>query len=929
MSKRSARLSLEILDDRAIPAAGPWLAEAFDTAALGLLPSQWLSWTTEPTSGFRVAAGPAISGRSIASDGGSTLTSRTWTPSIYSANVTVSAAILADSLVPAQLFARGQRLDTSTPSYYAVSVVRGTEVKLLSARDGVQTELGSVRTLTYVSGLWLNVTLTTQRNVIQARVQRRDTGDWLNPFGEWQSSPVAALTAIDDRIKSSGHVGLARSAVHAGTIYLDDLRVGPAIDDVIPPTVSAGVRQGSRAEARTSFGGVVRLVARIGRGGPVRQVDYLMDGELVARLTDHKSGFHFDTRQLSNGPHTLMVRAWDPAGNVGSAQKSFVVANQVASSTLSIPRHYKHIRYASLAYNGLSIGATEKKLLQQSVDLVVPNPRYLATIDAVTSSTPQLIYSNVSNLYFDLLTGWLDYADRNGISREGAFYHVARATPFSGDSPSSMPVNAFWNVQRGPLAGTAGFVNVTGQSRSPAVGDVAFPGTGSAVYIGYPERYREINLSLSRGAAAGWQGAIEYPIRVDSAGRPTAWRALSVKSDTTSGLRNSGTLTFDPPADWQPAVIPGSTARLFYARISTVSGNANSSPIASAILGRDYVGAKGARAGTIPAFDAEADANRDGYLGDAEYARRRPGFDARFTYESRLFYPNYGQMRFATNPQGRGVAEWAVAYCRQLLANNPLADGIFMDNSGGQLRVDSSATVESTDAYASGYASLLGAIDRGISPKWVLANTSSGGTAADRVARQAPATIEEFALRPLSQSWAQVRDIADLVARRLSTADSSGYLILDSLSTGGSPIDPRTRIAALAYYYLLADPNKTFFMTWGGEEPASAWSRHWFDAIAFDVGKPRGSWTVFATGNDPASANLSYQIFQRTYDNALVLFKPLSYASGKGSGTIGDATATTHLLNGNYRPLNADGTLGPPTSSVTLRNGEGAILIRA
>src|SRR5262249_51563218 len=158
----------------------------------------------------------------------------------------------------------------------------------------------------------------------------------------------------------------------------------------------------------------------------------------------------------------------------------------------------------------------------------------------------------------------------------------------------------------------------------------------------------------------------------------------------------------------------------------------------------------------------------------------------------------------------------------------------------GRLPADAISLVESTATYASDYAALLGTINRGIAPKWVLANTSGGGVSADGVGRQVPGTIEESALRPLAQTWAQFQDLAGLVQRRLTA--STGYLVLDSLSTGGSPTDPRTRMAALAEYYLVADPQKTFFMAWGGEEPASAWSRHWWEAIAFDIGRPTGTW---------------------------------------------------------------------------------------
>ena len=50
------------------------------------------------------------------------------------------------------------------------------------------------------------------------------------------------------------------------------------------------------------------------------------------------------------------------------------------------------------------------------------------------------------------------------------------------------------------------------------------------------------------------------------------------------------------------------------------------------------------------------------------------------------------------------------------------------------------------------------------------------------------------------------------MGRRLN-AHGSPYVVLDSLPTGGSPTDPRTQLATLAYYYLLADPNRTFLMS--------------------------------------------------------------------------------------------------------------------
>jgi len=42
-----------------------------------------------------------------------------------------------------------------------------------------------------------------------------------------------------------------------------------------------------------------------------------------------------------------------------------------------------------------------------------------------------------------------------------------------------------------------------------------------------------------------------------------------------------------------------------------------------------------------------------------EGAGRIPGMDARFIYESRAFYPAYGQNRFATNVGHAFYQQWA------------------------------------------------------------------------------------------------------------------------------------------------------------------------------------------------------------------------------------------------------------------------------
>jgi hypothetical protein len=515
----------------------------------------------------------------------------------------------------------------------------------------------------------------------------------------------------------------------------------------------------------------------------------------------------------------------------------------------------------------------------------------------------------------------MNYANQHGIDPEAAFLHASQAMPFYGASASSIPVKWFWNVQ---VSSNGNWTDETTQAHDQS-SPVKFGAVGESLVVGYPEQFNLINFNLSRPSSGGWSAVLEYPTAVDANGNPTAWNYLSPKKDGTNGFSQSGQMTFDPPSDWVMSSINGS-APMYQLRIRTVTdGNA---PVAQTIFADDYVHANGGSTGVIPAFDYSADKNHDGYLSDAEYANRQPGMDARFAYQSRVTYPAYGQSRYATNVGNPYFQQWAADYTYRFLQAHPEANGVFLDNSIGKIALDPNSLVESIANYTNNYAALLADINAKIAPKWVLANTSGGGLAVDALAKQGVSYLDESVIRPLAANYSQFEDTAADLERRLNLGNGSTYAVLDSLLTNGSPTDPRTQIATLSYYYLLSDPTRTYLLINGGAEPNSSWSRHWTDAIKFDVGQPQGTWSVFDTGTDPANATLTYKVYQRQYSNALILYKPLSYYRGK-VGTTANNTATVEQLNGTYRPLNADGSLGAPVTSVTLRNGEGAILVPA
>jgi hypothetical protein len=916
--------------------------QSFDTTKLGTLPTNWSQWTNQGDIGVESARALGSS-KGLASAGATGDIERAWLNQYLPANVQASAAVFLDSRIPAQVFVRGANLETAKPSFYAVSLTRGMQVRLERVIDGVVTVLGNVASRTYVSDQWVTATIDATGSTLRARVYRMDTRQYLNSAGFWVSKATWTIVRSDPAIKSGGHAGVARGGGHAGIVNFDNFTVvseAPGTRSTRTPTASPAAKPPSRPSTRGDTTPPAVRVTNPGNGSILTQttilhanatdnvgvvrVDFYLDNTLVASDDRGPYDFVIDPSVVSGGVHHVTVKAYDRAGNHGQASVLVTVRNHghTATPTINIPRHYTHIRIAELAYSGTPLDGTAVQLLRNSVDLVVPNPDYLSTIHGIAPRTPQLVYTNVSTLYQASLTDWLNYADAHHVSREAAFYHVTEATPFSGTSNSSQPVNWFWGVYAG--GDTPGFTDLTVAAHNSST-DISFGGFGDAVYLGYTDKFREINFNLYRGARNGWSYVLEYATAVDAGGNPINWATLKTVTDTTAGLAHGGRITFDPPSNWVTGSING-TNRLYYVRLRTI--NDGLAPVARTILGRDYVNAHGTNSGIVPVFDFSADKNHDGYLDDAEYAHRRLGMDARFVYETRDA-SSYGQERPATNPADAAFRAWAIDYTKRLLRSHPLAAGLFMDNSSGKQPVNDADVAESLATYTRDYGALLKQIGKAIAPHWILANTSGGQTNADGVVAQDTSYFEEFALRPLVTDFVAFEDMAAQVAHR-AALNPNGFAVLDSLPTGGSPTDPRTQMATLAYYYLLADPVHTFLDFNGGYAPSTSWIQHWSKAAAFNVGQPEGTWSLFATGHDPSNRSLTYRVYERNYTNALILYKPLAHATGSSvRASIGPASQTTFNLNGKYRMLRADGTLGSVVTRVSLRNGEGAVLIKA
>jgi peptidoglycan/xylan/chitin deacetylase (PgdA/CDA1 family) len=116
-----------------------------------------------------------------------------------------------------------------------------------------------------------------------------------------------------------------------GSLTVDDAAFDDAAasggSDTTPPTVSL-----TSPSAGATVSGFVPIVATATDNVAVDHVDFLIDGSVAATLTTGPFTYNWNSRTVSNGSHTIAVRAVDTAGNQRTTTAiTIFVSNQTAS----------------------------------------------------------------------------------------------------------------------------------------------------------------------------------------------------------------------------------------------------------------------------------------------------------------------------------------------------------------------------------------------------------------------------------------------------------------------------------------------------------------------------------------------------------------------------------------------------------------------
>lgn len=575
---------------------------------------------------------------------------------------------------------------------------------------------------------------------------------------------------------------------------------------------------------------------------------------------------------------------------------------------------------------------------------------------------PAIIWSAYHDIYGpgsigDLLS-MKDWALTNGIKYEEMLLH-AKVDYTSAVSTAWNQMDKFDNFENANgVLRTVDDVTYTDLTATAYSSNVTWQNT---MYVGYEEPFDQINLVFS-SAGSGISRVWEY------------WNGLSWNTLTTSGtasnLTATGQVAFTPPSNWARMVVNKSRNKYFVrCRITAASTN----PVTSSIKGDNWVRGPG---NLCRGWDATSGSIVN--TGELKYNPTPPaGSAAKFPYQSRITF--WSSNHFAANPAdfqaigGTSTRTWAKYVAYRINASvtasgataimcddgerNVDSDGILSTNTDLVDKTINTWAIESVNKYQDIVAfihALNPSLKVGINGQtkntvkmgdWNLAeyHTFNWKTNSPRgfvVGEQATNKMTYDDYLPENNPAGTLgfliyQDTADIVPGNGRTA------VWDRSNRGP--------IVALSKHYIAMNDNTIFsYYTRGGfiysetdqvilkdntvwrqatqGTPVLANVKRWgtyFPAMGTDLGAPGTRNLLWKSHSEIGGVQ---DVWRRDFTHAIVLHRPAAYNST-------DSEYNTYSspidLGGTYYPLYADGTTGAGTSSIALRTGEGAILMKS
>jgi hypothetical protein len=293
----------------------------------------------------------------------------------------------------------------------------------------------------------------------------------------------------------------------------------------------------------------------------------------------------------------------------------------------------------------------------------------------------------------------------------------------------------------------------------------------------------------------------------------------------------------------------------------------------------------------------------------------------------------WDSQRWVINPADDGARLYQVDRFQRITANE---SGAFVDEASSDMTGHTAGSLEFPAAsdFEAPQTATFAAIKRGLGNKTLMLNTAEYTKPFDRANIVAAGAVHlERMNNPMysgtAQRWQWVEDLMNqnVLVDFVNLYDSPYVNTIATTYPKGNSGTPaqRMKMWELASYYMVVPStpqNLTLQLENSWNTPYSAL---WLRAQEADIGHPLGARVLASRATDPLGQ--AYVVYTRDMDRALVIMR---VNQGWGSHSYSDGTAVTIPLpvTDQWVPLNADGTLGSPVTSVTLRNVEAAILIK-
>jgi len=672
------------------------------------------------------------------------------------------------------------------------------------------------------------------------------------------------------------------------------------------------------------------------------------DGVLLAA----QNGTTFNDSVLTEGvTYNYYVVAFDSAGNLSAPTSTVSAKTQTAAPPVTIARK----NYGILDYNS----NTSDTILNWIKD------RFSFKVSGKSPSTSDIHWDTYFDIYGPAsLSGLLslkDWAAANGVVAEDVLLH-AKVDYTSAIATAWSQMDKFDNFEgaKGVMR-TSDDITFTDLTSTAYSGNVSWQNT---MYIGYEEPFDQVNLVFSTpgsGITRSW----EY-------WNGSSWTTLPV-TDGTSNLTVSGQVAFTPPSDWVRKVVNSSRNKYFIrCRITVATTNA----VTSSVKGDNWLRGSGK---LCRGWDAASGSIINS--GELAYNPSPPATaSAKFRYQARISY--WAANHFVANPAdfqligGNNARTWAkfVASVINTMVATSGYTGVMCDDGERDVASDGIASsntdfvnktanpwlTESINKYGD-----IVAYTHALNPA-----TKVGINAQDKnIVKKGDWNLAEYH----TANWKTNS------ARGIPMSDSSLIMNYDDYLPANNPngiigliiyqdtenIVPnktamwdrgnRGPIVALSKHYIAMNDNTVFsYYSQGGfvynntdevflkdgsirhqsTDPiptvdlVTRWATY-FPAMGVDIGVPdssgyNGGVRLFAWKSHTEIGGLQ-DVWRRDFTQAIVIHRPASWNTTDDEY---NTYSSSIYLGGTYYPLMADGTTGPGVSSIALRTGEGAILMK-